>query len=886
VTGRASYAAWALGVALLAVAPARAHDIAADLSVWGGFNPTVTKCQRTIARAATLCVGGALAARNACAGAELQGQPCDSATTDARIQAVRQRARDMVSPACSQTDLQTLRYIDLADAQTDVINVCRQLDTAALTATYNPAMVGDTINAMQGDAEACVATTARTGAALLRYAARARQRAFDTIAAKVLTADQKQALVARSASAIDRAKALSRSRILAACPESLFETTYGRPLDTVLALVAGRADCLTESVYVQKAVRCAPPVCGDGMQVAPAEECDDGNDYDGDGCRSDCTKTDCTVFPTTYDLIQKAIFENHGCTSVTCHTSVDQAGDPALPAGGLDLTAAHSYESLVDVESTTVPGMKRIDSGSKETSLLWINLAARTLPDTYKAPLRGMPLGALPALSEDELRALSIWIENGGAVRAANVQAAAALLKACGPEPEPVKIDPLAPPAAGTGVQFHMPAWTLLPHSESEVCFSTYYDVSDQVPPQFRSTDGKSFRYKSVDIRQDPISHHLIVDVFHGTESPTDPAWGPYSCKGGDSAGMPCDPTNLTSCGSGQCATDPDPTSVACIGFGPTTGFGTLGSGGFAFAQETTALFEFPDHVYDELPLKGVLLWNSHAFNLTKKTGTLEAWVNLTFPAPDEQEFDAHQIFDASKIFWTELTSLFPLPTLAPFEDMEVCQVHEFGPTPSMLGGSLLLPGQTAELFELSGHMHKHGKRFQALRGRFTCAGGSHAGVPCSPFEPDMCPASACLDDGGRDPQQALLYTNYVYNDPVVLRFDPPIEISGSAPLADRTLTFCGHYDNGTSPNIEDVKRLSTSPPAGTIFNIPIGGPCATNQTRCIGGPHHDELCNGNDAACDTSSGAGDGDCDACPLTGGFRTQDEMFILFGNYWVQ
>ena len=32
-------------------------------------------------------------------------------------------------------------------------------------------------------------------------------------------------------------------------------------------------------------------------------------------------------------------------------------------------------------------------------------------------------------------------------------------------------------------------------------------------------------------------------------------------------------------------------------------------------------------------------------------------------------------------------------------------------------------------------------------------------------------------------------------------------------------------------------------------------------------------------------SGAGDGDCDACPLTGGFRTQDEMFVLFGNYWV-
>ena len=64
-----------------------------------------------------------------------------------------------------------------------------------------------------------------------------------------------------------------------------------------------------------------------------------------------------------------------------------------------------------------------------------------------------------------------------------------------------------------------------------------------------------------------------------------------------------------------------------------------------------------------------------------------------------------------------------------------------------------------------------------------------------------------------------------------------------------------------------------------------VGGPCAKSKTRCIGGPHHNELCNGDNAFCDSSPGAGDGDCDACPLTGGMRTTDEMFILFGNYWV-
>src|SRR5690606_30652936 len=45
--------------------------------------------------------------------------------------------------------------------------------------------------------------------------------------------------------------------------------------------------------------------------------------------------------------------------------------------------------------------------------------------------------------------------------------------------------------------------------------------------------------------------------------------------------------------------------------------------------------------------------------------------------------------------------------------------------------------------------------------------------------------------------------------------------------------------------------------------------------------------CNGEDdhAACDSSPGAGDGECDACPITGGESTENEMFNLFGLYYV-
>ena len=76
---------------------------------------------------------------------------------------------------------------------------------------------------------------------------------------------------------------------------------------------------------------------------------------------------------------------------------------------------------------------------------------------------------------------------------------------------------------------------------------------------------------------------------------------------------------------------------------------------------------------------KGNILWNSHAFNLTRRDGKLEAWVNIYFPTPEEQENRKRQIFDISKIFWGDLFSVLSPIELAPFEEFEVCQVHLFG---------------------------------------------------------------------------------------------------------------------------------------------------------------------------------------------------------------
>jgi hypothetical protein len=82
----------------------------------------------------------------------------------------------------------------------------------------------------------------------------------------------------------------------------------------------------------------------------------------------------------------------------------------------------------------------------------------------------------------------------------------------------------------------HMPAWTLPPKSESEVCFTSYYDFTGQIPADLLSADGKRFRYKSVEVRQDPLSHHLIVDVYRG-EHRRRRRRGARTCRGGAKEG-------------------------------------------------------------------------------------------------------------------------------------------------------------------------------------------------------------------------------------------------------------------------------------------------------------------------------------------------------------
>jgi hypothetical protein len=120
-----------------------------------------------------------LNARNQCLGAQLRGEDCDTDEMNARVEAARTGASAQIQQACSSTDLQTLRYVDLSDATRDVINVCRDLDTSATSAAYGPAMFGGTIAAVDGTKQVCLGSSAREASRLLRFA-RARASARST----------------------------------------------------------------------------------------------------------------------------------------------------------------------------------------------------------------------------------------------------------------------------------------------------------------------------------------------------------------------------------------------------------------------------------------------------------------------------------------------------------------------------------------------------------------------------------------------------------------------------------------------------------------------------------------------------------------------------------
>ena len=111
-----------------------------------------------------------------------------------------------------------------------------------------------------------------------------------------------------------------------------------------------------------------------------------------------------TDYESTWAAIQDVIFEQSSCVSGPCH------GEGA--SGGLDLRPEVAYENLLEAPSA-ISSLRRVEPGDKDRSVLFLKLAAKTDPDGGW-PIGGgaMPTGS-PAISENALEALRLWIYSG-----------------------------------------------------------------------------------------------------------------------------------------------------------------------------------------------------------------------------------------------------------------------------------------------------------------------------------------------------------------------------------------------------------------------------------------------------------------------------------------
>jgi hypothetical protein len=151
----------------------------------------------------------------------------------------------------------------------------------------------------------------------------------------------------------------------------------------------------------------------------------------------------CAAPTSTYDLIQRGIFEVHGCTMSYCHGENAQEG--------LDLRAGQSYASLFphaedpSEAEASEQDYDEVEPGYPDESFLWLKLAAKTL-GTKGVPGEPMPLGRLP-ISTNELEGVRLWIL-AGAPQNGFVAGVSALIQPCAPT-QPT--DPSIPPPCSSG---------------------------------------------------------------------------------------------------------------------------------------------------------------------------------------------------------------------------------------------------------------------------------------------------------------------------------------------------------------------------------------------------------------------------------------------------
>src|SRR5574341_1453011 len=186
---------------------------------------------------------------------------------------------------CTLPDVRALQFTDLGEARFDLGTTCDVDPEAVMSLLYTPMF----LEPAQVDAPTvqCMQRVATLGSRLVRVVTRYKRRMLDHIATHDMGPSQKLGLVnqmrRRMTAARDRIAAL----ITEACPD--FEAHYEQTVATFLVDLELRGDCIVFAGYIQSAVTCQGPVCGNRIKEA-TEQCEHGKQIPDDGCDNDCRR--------------------------------------------------------------------------------------------------------------------------------------------------------------------------------------------------------------------------------------------------------------------------------------------------------------------------------------------------------------------------------------------------------------------------------------------------------------------------------------------------------------------------------------------------------------------------------------------------------------------
>jgi hypothetical protein len=537
----------------------------------------------------------------------------------------------------------------------------------------------------------------------------------------------------------------------------------------------------------------------------------------------------CRTFSSSFEAIQSLIFERHGCTAAACHG--------VGKVGGLDLRAEVAWENLVDVASSN-SATKRVQPGAAADSFLYQKLRAATEPGSVQVAGSPMPIGA-GALSANELEAVKLWIARGapktGIVNEPTKSLdVGSLLDACLPPATPVKIKPLEPPAADEGIQLRLPSYLLKGGAETEHCIPFAYDFTSQVPAQYKDEARNVVYTNGSRIRQDPQSHHLVVwNPKQDLSSVGENAEG-WACAGGSNDGKACNPRKGgADCGEAACAGKAVPgtfcngdSSAAITGSGELTLesiaalLGLFVSTGGGLPGQIAST-QTPQQYTPPLPgvYTEVPLRGIFWFNSHA--------FNLT-SADTVLEARVNFLYakerEREMRLVTNSSQVYIAQGTAPFTRKTFCSKH-------------VVP-QHYQIATLASHTHRRGEHFWV-----------------------------------KDAAGKQIYESFDYSDPAYTHFEPWLAFD-TLDEASRTLEYCATFNNGLTkddkPDLSLVTRASKMPERTTCTPVA----CVAGKVAAACTKHND---------CDSAPGKGDGECDACPITAGPTTENEMFALMPWY---